>query len=36
MTMITASVTTMLQSINGPTLQYRHKRMRLTLLYKFI
>ena len=30
------SVTTMLQSLNWPTLQHRHKRMCLTLLYKSI
>jgi len=30
------SVTTMLQNLNWPTLQYRHKRMCLTLLYKSI
>ena len=30
------SVTTMLQSLNWPTLQHRRKRMHLTLLYKSI
>ena len=30
------SVTTMLQSLNWPTLQHRRKRIRLTLLYKSI
>ena len=36
MTTISVSVTTMLQSLNWPTLQQRHKRMRFTLLYKSI